>query len=105
MFLKIIQKNKEKILLNECKDSNEDNIINCYDLRAIFVKYNELVTKLYNNENKNENIIKKESNNFYYKDVFAYLLDGNIKKFISDNESSEIINPIINYDIFYIDEK
>jgi len=28
MFLKIIEKNKEKILLNECKDSNEDNIIN-----------------------------------------------------------------------------
>ena len=79
-------------------------IINCYDLRAIFVNYNDLVTKLYNNDN----IIRKEANNFYDKDVFAYLLDDNIKKFISeknDIENSEIINLINNYDIFYKDEK
>ena len=70
-------------LLNNCKESTEDNITICYQLREKFEKYYELVNKLYQNK---DNKFKKEANDYHERDDYGFLLDKIIKKFIKDNK-------------------
>ena len=91
-------------LLNNCKESNEDNITICYQLREKFEKYYELVNKLYQNK---DNKFKKEANDYHERDDYGFLLDKIIKKFIKDNKDIDnvgILN-VMKFDIFYTNDK
>ena len=78
-------------ILNDYNVPDEENIENCYKLRKLFFKYNYLVNDFFKNDKKSE--IKKDINNYFERDEFAFLLDKNIKKFIEDSkENKEISN-------------
>ena len=58
-------------LLKFCKEPTKENISYCLELRKIFIKYYNLIEKIY--EDKEKNKIKRESKKFYEKDSFRYL--------------------------------
>ena len=103
------------------KQYDEPNLIYidiCYRLRNIFINYNELVNALFDDKNdkkieKNENdkfndMIKKDLNKYFERDEFAFILDKNIKNLFEmkkELSNSEILGIIIKYNPYYIEDK
>ena len=79
-----------------------DNILNISEMRKSFIKYFELVKKIFPKDDKFK--IKNDANNLYEIDEFAILLDQIIKKFINNNKDDEDINKlsyITDYNPYY----
>jgi hypothetical protein len=74
-------------LLNKYNIPDDINIKNCYELRKIFFEYNDLINELYRKEKNSE--IKKDINNYFEKDEFAFLLDKNIKTLLNINKKNK----------------
>ena len=90
-------------MLNYFNEPKPDNIIICYKLRSIFIEYYNLVTKVI----VSKNIIRKESNAFFEKDEFAFLLNQMIKKFIHNNnlDNIEKLAFLVEYNPYYRESK
>ena len=69
------------------KEPNQENILKCKNTRMRFIKYYDLVTKIFKNK---ESKIKKDAISYYEKDEFAILLDQIIKKYLNNEK------PLIN---------
>ena len=94
------------MLLRKCNNPNEDNIANCSKLRKKFIKYCELVNKLY--KDIEDNKFRKEANIYKEKDNIGFLLDKNIKNFIknkNDIENIEILTLIKDFNIYYTEDR
>ena len=81
-------------------EPTKDNIQKCSDLSNEFRLYSSLISDLIPD--------KIEINDFLDKSQFEYLLDNNIKKYIEKTkniENEDIISFIMNYDIYYKDDK
>ena len=60
-----------------------ENINICYRLREIFKEYNKLINMLYKDSNdENKSNIRKDINNYYLRDEFAFILNNNITKYL-----------------------
>ena len=118
----IINFSKEKEILliyftsifwrNILKYYNEPNdyCINiCFRLREAFKMYNYLVNTLFDDINDEKiNEIKKDLNNFFNRDEYAFILDQNIINYITINNNlsdSEILKFIIKYDPYYKEDQ
>ena len=69
------------------KEPNQENILKCKNTRMRFIKYYDLVTKIFKNK---ESKIKKDAISYYEKDEFAILLDQIIRKYLNNEK------PLIN---------
>ena len=81
-------------------EPTKENIQKCSDLANEFRLYSSLITELSPNKN--------EVNDFLDRSQFEYLLDNNIQKYIEKSqniENKDIISFIMNYDIYYKDDK
>ena len=86
-----------------------ENINNCYELRLLFKKYNNLINILYKdiaNNNKEYNyIIKNDINKYSDRDEFAFILNKNIKEICEREEQkysdSQILDIIEQYNPIY----
>ena len=111
--------NEEKVLLvyftsnfwqklpEDYKSPTDNNIYNCYRLRELLFKYNDLVNELFKRSQKS--IIKEDINKFCDDDVLAKLLDENIKLYL-DRYSKELTNTEIisffeGFNPYYKEEK
>ena len=95
-----------KYILNSFNEPNETNIYICYQLREIFIKYNQRVNEIF--EGKKNFTIKNESNSYFELDEFAYLLNQIIKNYIINNKELENIEKlafITQYNPYYKDKK
>ena len=85
-YEKLILYLKSEFWINVLKQYNKpdlEDIDNCYSLRNIFIEYNYLINMLYKDTtDKNKIVIKKDINSYYDRDVFAFILNNNIKKFL-----------------------
>ena len=93
-------------ILKDYNISDELNIKNCYELREIFIKYNNLVNDIFENDKKSD--IKKDINKYFERDEFAFILDKNIKKLLDSNKkltNSEILGYVEQFNPYYIEEK
>ena len=96
-----------KYLLNNFNEPNQHNVYIYYKLREIFIKYNGLMNEIFQNKDKNF-IIKKDNNNYYELDVFAFLLYQIINKYFINNKELENIEKhafITQYNPYYKDKK
>ena len=85
-------------LLREYNKPDMKNIDNCHKLRQLFKKYRGLVQKLFGNQdekkqkdkNKDINIteIKNDIEIYYKRDEFTFVLNRNIKDYLSKNDLS-----------------
>ena len=92
-FLVYFTNNFWKYILNYFKEANQDNIEICYEIRETFIKYHELIKKVF--EKKDAKFtIKKEANNYYEIDEFAFVLDQIIKNYINNKESNKELKSI-----------
>ena len=76
-----------------------ENIENCYEMEKLFNIYNDLKSKLNNNEKEYEDSSEIQ---------FEYLLNRNIIKYINKQpniQNKDIIDLIMKYNIYYLDEK
>ena len=86
------------------EEPNQENIMNCKEIRLTFIKYYELVTKVFENK---EIKIKKDAIKYYEKDEFAILLDQIIRKYLNDNKTLtniEKLGFITDYNPYYSKE-
>ena len=65
-------------VLNCCKNPKQNNIVNCFRLRDLFIKYYNFVIKIFSG--KDESSIKTEVINYYKKDEFSKILNQIIIK-------------------------
>jgi hypothetical protein len=87
-FLIYFTNNFWQYILNYYNEPTIDNIKICFDLREIFIRYYDLVLKIF--EKKDAKFtIKKEVINYFERDEFAFLLDQIIRKY---NENPEVKN-------------
>ena len=89
-------------LLKIYENSTKENINNCKILRENFNKYYELF-KIY----CKSSLIKSETEKYYTNDIFAYILDNSIKKYLEENQdmkNKEIVKIIMEYDPYYFPE-
>ena len=78
-------------LLKQYNKPDYENIDSCHRLRDIFKEYHNLIDTLYKDiTNENEKKIKKDIDQYYRRDEFAFILNNNIKKFL---QIQEIENP------------
>ena len=68
-------------LLDQYKIPDWENISNCHNLRELYKKYNNLVNKLYE-----ENDIKDDINTFYERDQFGFNLNDLVNEFLEKNQ-------------------
>ena len=71
-------------LLEQYKFPDWENISNCHNLRELYKKYNNLVNKLYEDDDNND--IKNDINIFFARDQFAIILNNLIKEFLDKNQ-------------------
>ena len=71
-------------LLEQYKFPDWENISNCHNLRELYKKYNNLVNKLYEDDDNND--IKNDINAFFARDQFAIILNNLIKEFLDKNQ-------------------
>jgi predicted RNA-binding protein with RPS1 domain len=93
-------------ILKEYNIPDDINIINCYNLREIFIEYNCLVNEIY--KNNKQSIIKEDINKYFDRDEFAFVLDRNIEKLLSNEPeltNSEILGYIGTYNPYYKEER
>ena len=96
-------------LLQNYDEPDEINIVKCYQLREIFIKYNNLDYTFL--KKVKEIDIKKDIKKYFEIDEFAFILDKNIKKFLDINKekkelsNSEIIGFALKYNPYYNEEK
>ena len=86
------------------REPNQENILNCKNIRMTFIKYYDLVTKVFKNK---ESKIKKDAINYYEKDEFAILLDQIIRKYLNNEKymtNIEKLGLITKYNPFYSTE-
>ena len=70
-------------LLKQYNKPDMENINICYRLREIFKEYNKLINMLYKDSNdENKSNIRKDINNYYLRDEFAFILNNNITKYL-----------------------
>ena len=103
-----------KFILNCFNDAELENIPICYKLREIFILYhdklvNKTLGKLFGKkETKLIKSIKKDTNDYFQIDEFAFLLDQMIDKVIHNNKEKENIQGlgiIKKYNPYYIEAK
>ena len=81
-----------KYILNIYNKPMIDNIKICSKLRDAFNEYYKLVEKIFEKTKEKESLlIKKEANNYYQTDEFAFLIDQIMKKVLRD-ENQELDN-------------
>ena len=96
-------------LIEEYNKPDLININNCYILRLLFKKYNDLINILYKeitNDNNDRNyIIKNDINKYCSKDEFSYILNKNIKVYCEIKKGklthSEILGIFIKFNPYY----
>ena len=69
-------------------EPNIDNIYFCSEIRDTFIKYYELVIKVF--EKKAKFTIKNEAINYFERDELAFILNQMIKEFILDKNLTNI---------------
>ena len=86
-------------------EPNIDNIYFCSEIRDTFIKYYELVIKVF--EKKAKFTIKNEAINYFERDEFAFILNQMIKEFILDKNLTNIekLAFITQYNPYYYEEK
>ncbi len=96
-----------KGLLKEFNKADPDCFVVCWNLRKIFLDYNEIIKSICDKE-KDKDIIK-DIKNFGEIDEFAYLLNENIKNYFKIKKgslkNSEILGYIQKYNPYYIEER
>ena len=96
-------------MLNIYNEPNQSNINICYNLRAKFIDYYNLVKEIYKGKGKIN--IKNEAESLYDIDRFTFILDKMIKKYIETNKkekelgNSDILNFITKFNPIYKEEK
>ena len=76
-------------ILNYFNEPKQNNIWICFQLREIFIKYYELVEKIFAKKD-NKFTIKKDATSYFEKDEFAFLLDQIIRKYNNNKEVNNI---------------
>jgi hypothetical protein len=95
-----------KELLKYNTEPKIDSIYNCSELRKVFIRYYELVMKIFGGKKKFT--IKNEAISYYERDEFAFILDQKIKEYINNNkeiENIEKLQSIKRYNPYYNEEK
>ena len=95
-----------KYTLNHYNEPIRDNIKICSELRKIFIKYYELVKKLFDENTKDSDILK-EAKNYYAIDEFAFLIDQILRKVFIKEELPNIekLAYITQYNPYYKEAK
>jgi len=93
-------------ILNYFNEPKQNNIWICFQLREIFIKYYELVNKIFAKKD-NKFTIKKDAINYYEKDEFAFLLAQIIRKYNNNKEVKNIekLAFITQYNPYYREPK
>ena len=109
-FLIYFTNNFWQYILNSFKEPKQDNILICYKIREIFIKYHKLVMNVFGKieKGKSKSPIKKEAFSYFEKDEFAFLLDQIIRKYINNNKELDNIEKlafITEYNPYYKDNK
>ena len=90
-------------LLEQYDFPDWENIDNCYKLRKLYKKYNNLVNKLYDGDDNNN--IKNDINRFFEGDQFAIMLNNLIKLFLEKNQqqltNAEKLGCIVKYNPYF----
>ena len=92
--------------MKEYNIPDDINIKNCYNLREIFIEYNSIVNEIYKNNKKSE--IKEDINKYFDRDEFAFDLDRNIEKLLSNEPeltNSEILGYVQGFNPYYKEER
>ena len=99
-------------ILKDYNIPDDINIENCYKLREIFIKYNNLVNDLYKEDKDKNSEIKKDINKYFDRDEFAFILDKNIKKMLDNNKkknkelsNSEMLGFVEGFNPYYKEDK
>jgi len=87
-FLIYFTSNFWRYVLNYYNEPKQDNIEICFKLRQIFIDYHDLVKKVFEKRDA-KFTIKKDANNYFERDEFAFLLDQIIRKY---NDNPEVKN-------------
>ena len=74
-----------KYILYYYKEPTQNNIEICFKIREAFIKYYNLVIKIFNN--KKNSSIKKDAQTCFVNDEFAFMLDDIIKKFMASKKT------------------
>ena len=88
-FLIYFTNNFWKYILNYYNEPTQDNIEICFKLRETFIKYYELVLKVFEKQDA-KFTIKKEAINYFERDEFAFLLDQIIRKYNNNTDVKNI---------------
>jgi len=105
-FLIYFTNNFWQYILNYYNEPTIDNIKICFDLREIFIRYYDLVLKIF--EKKEAKFtIKKEVISYFERDEFAFLLDQIIRKYNDNPEVRNIekLRFITQYNPYYRESK
>ena len=106
-FLIYFTNNFWRYILNYYNEPIQDNILICYKLREIFIKYHDLVIEIF--KDKKKYVIKSDAINYYGRDEFAFLLDQIIRRFINNNnkglQNIDKLSFITQYNPYYIEPK
>ena len=103
---------KSTFWINLIKEYNKPDLINinnCYILRLLFKKYNNLINILYkdisNDNNDITSIIKNDINKYFCRDEFTFILNQNIRQFIESEKGkltdSEILGIFEKFNPYY----
>ena len=104
IFLAYFTNDFWKYILYHYKEPTEINIEICFKIRKVFVKYYNLVIKIFGK--KKSSSIKKDAQNYFDNDEFAFLLDDIIKQVIKNSKTLkniEKLNYITKYNPYYIE--
>ena len=96
-----------KYILKFYNEPNQNNIYICFKLREIFLKYHELVNKQFKEKDEKKFTIKKDANNYFEVDEFAFLLDLIIRRYINTNTELTNIEKlafITQYNPYYLNK-
>ena len=93
-------------ILNYFNEPKQNNIWICFQLREIFIKYYELVEKIFAKKD-NKFTIKKDATSYFEKDEFAFLLDQIIRKYNNNKEVNNIekLAFITQYNPYYREQR
>ena len=94
-----------KYILNYHNNPIQDNILICYELREAFLKYYNLIKKIFCKFIITKHI--KDITNYYEIDEFSFLLDQLIRKYINNKNLTNIdkLACITRYNPYYFEQK
>lgn len=106
-IVNIFNKSFWSYLLNQYKIPDKININNCYKLRKLFKEYYKLIMNLYKDvdkeKEKDKYKIRKDIKSYYDRDEFGYILNKNVKEYLSKNkeENSKILGMIAQFNPYF----